>query len=386
MIVYKRTRNDIRSSLIRATNTQGLDVSQGIAREIVDLNTGFMESDYLDIYAMERNTRIDTAEDAFLDNYGLLLDEPRSSQSFAQVVDLKTIAIFLKSASGRRARGNQLTVDGGPIPIEKGTLLLDASGTPRMKTSHTVELTNQKVYVKAIAVNSGSLNLPTNTLSLCLFDLRSSSIVDQNLVGDFVLGCTNEVDISSSSRQADTETYRFILQEKAASVNLSSDRKINTIMDNLQVKKFVIDRINSSSTSFVVYVETRNVETDSLVLDEIKAQLESILPKGTDVRVRPFVYSTLAVSLKITVEDDSAPGTIKEQFKQNYITRLNLIDGGTPINFSAILTDTINVTTGVKNADYDRVIINGRTFTNATYTPKNIEKLFVYPTTLSYRV
>lgn len=386
MIVFKRTRNDIRSSLVRATNTQGLDVSQGIAREIIDLNTGFMESDYLDIYAMEKNTRIDTAEDAFLDNYGLLLDEPRTSQSFAQVVDLKTIALFLKSASGRRARGNQLTVDGGPLVIEKGTLLLDAAGTPRMKTSHTVELTNQKVYVKAIAVNSGSLSLPANTLSLCLFDLRASSIVDQNLVGDFVLGCTNEVDVSSSSRQADTETYRFILQEKAASVNLSSDRKINTIMDNLQVKKFVIDRINSSSTSFVIYVETRNVETDSLVLDEIKAQLESILPKGTDVRVRPFVYSTLAVSLKITVEDDSAPGTIKDLFKQNYITRLNLIDGGTPVNLSAVLTDTINVTTGVKNADYDRVLINGRTFTNASYTPRNIEKLFVYPTTLSYRV
>jgi hypothetical protein len=345
-----------------------------------------MESDYLDIYAMEKNTRIDTAEDGFLDNYGLLLDEPRTSQSFAQVVDLKTIALFLKSASGRRARGNQLTVDGGPLVIEKGTLLLDATGTPRMKTSHTVELTNQKVYVKAIAINSGSLSLPANTLSLCLFDLRSSSIVDQNLVGDFVLGCTNEVDISSSSRQADTETYRFILQEKAASVNLASDRKINTIMDNLQVKKFVIDRINSSSTSFVIYVETRNVETDSLVLDEIKAQLESILPKGTDVRVRPFVYSTLAVSLKITVEDDSAPGTVKELFKQNYITRLNLIDGGTTINLGSILTDTINVTTGVKNADYDKILINGRTFTNASYTPKSIEKLFVYPTTLSYRV
>jgi hypothetical protein len=386
LIVFKRTRNDIRSSLVRATNTQGLDVSQGIAREIVDLNTGFMESDYLDIYAMEKNTRIDTAEDGFLDNYGLLLDEPRTSQSFAQVVDLKTIALFLKSASGRRARGNQLTVDGGPLVIEKGTLLLDATGTPRMKTSHTVELTNQKVYVKAIAINSGSLSLPANTLSLCLFDLRSSSIVDQNLVGDFVLGCTNEVDISSSSRQADTETYRFILQEKAASVNLASDRKINTIMDNLQVKKFVIDRINSSSTSFVIYVETRNVETDSLVLDEIKAQLESILPKGTDVRVRPFVYSTLAVSLKITVEDDSAPGTVKELFKQNYITRLNLIDGGTTINLGSILTDTINVTTGVKNADYDKILINGRTFTNASYTPKSIEKLFVYPTTLSYRV
>ena len=292
MIVFKRSRNDIRTALIRAASVQGLDTSDGITREIVDSQTGFLESDYIDIYALERNTRIDTAENTFLDNYGLLLDEPRAAVTFAKVDDLQTISLFLRSPStGNRAKGAAITLDGGPLIIEKGTELIDSGRNVVMRTLHTVELNDFKVYVKAIAVRPGPLTLGIGAISGTLFDVRSNALVDQNLAGDLVLAASNEVQVSAGSIVADEETYRFILQEKARSVNLSNLNKINTLMDNLEIRKFEIDTVNPASTSFVIYIETKNVETDSLVIEEVRAQLENILPYGTDVRVRPFVQS-----------------------------------------------------------------------------------------------
>jgi len=387
MIVFKRSRNDIRASLIRAASVQGLDTSDGITREIVDSQTGFLESDYIDIYALERNTRIDTAENTFLDNYGLLLDEPRAAVTFAKVDDLQTISLFLKSPStSTRAKGSSITLDGGPLVIEKGTELIDSNKNVVMRTLHTVELNDFKVYVKAIAVRPGPLTLGIGAISGTLFDVRSNALVDQNLAGDLVLAASNEVQVSAGSIVADEETYRFILQEKARSVNLSNLNKINTLMDNLEIRKFEIDTVNPASTSFVIYIETKNVETDSLVIEEVRAQLENILPYGTDVRVRPFVQSKVVASLKITVAVDADTASVKEIFRRNFVTAVNLVQGGTPLDFQGILALVTNNTTGVTNVEYDSLSLNGRKLTQNVYNPRKIEKVFAFPETVSYRV
>ena len=255
-----------------------------------------------------------------------------------------------------------------------------------MRTLHTVELNDFKVYVKAIAVRPGPLTLGIGAISGTLFDVRSNALVDQNLAGDLVLAASNEVQVSAGSIVADEETYRFILQEKARSVNLSNLNKINTLMDNLEIRKFEIDTVNPASTSFVIYIETKNVETDSLVIEEVRAQLENILPYGTDVRVRPFVQSKVVASLKITVAVDADTASVKEIFRRNFVTAVNLVQGGTPLDFQGILALVTNNTTGVTNVEYDSLSLNGRKLTQNVYNPRKIEKVFAFPETVSYRV
>lgn len=386
MIVLKRSREDIRENMEQAFQANGFTTSDGITREFIDANSEIQEVDYLSIYDLENNVRIDTANDDFLDNYGILLDEPRESQSFAKVDDLQTISLFLADAEGNIVAGNRITTNGQGLPIEKGTLLLDSNGVAIMRTLHTVELIEEEVFVKAIAISSDTSIIQSGDLELAQVDLESNPLVDPNLIGNLFLGCVNNRTIENQVINADEDTYRFVLQEKARSVNLPNEDKIRTVFDNLSVRNFVIKRINPASTSIVVYVETRNVETDTLVLQEVQQQLRNILPEGTDIRVRPFVISRLAMGLRISAAPEVEPLTAREVFREDLITTVNNLDAGTFINFDSLILQLQQENPDIRNVDIDFISINGRKLENNSYRPRDIEKVFAFPQSIAYRV
>lgn len=386
MITLKRSREEIRARYRRAFQASGFNTSDSIVSELIEALVGAIETDYTNVYALENNVRLDTASDSFLDSYGVWLDEPRQSTSFAQVNDLRTISIFLRDSNGRTLPGVAVTTTGNGIPIERGTALLDADNRVIMRTTQTVELVGEKVYVKAVAVDPTVTFIPANTIKTLQLDLASNQDIDQGLLGSFFLGADNERDIVNQAVSADTNTYRFILQEKAASVNLSNDRKINTVFDNLKVRNFKLRRLNPGSTSMTLYVETINVETDSLVLTELQQQLLNIMPEGTDIRVRPFVYSTLSASFRISASANVDGDTAREFFKELFITAVNTAPSGVQINFDTLVRNIITSRQDIRAAEFDSLLINGRSLANNVYRANEIERVFAYPNTVSYKV
>lgn len=386
MIVLKRNRDQINTALENAFLVSGLSISSGLAKELYETIGGLLDTEYVNLYALEKNTRIDTCNNSFLDVYGLFFDEPRISQSYARVETLNNVSIFLVNSSGSRKKGKEVTLNGEGIPIPKGTALVDRSNNVLFYTSESVLLTEELVYVKCIAANQNVNYVATGTLVGAQIDLLSNDAIDPNLLSGYGLGCNNESEISISKINADETTYRFTLYSKGQSVNLISNDKINTLLDNLEVVQLIVDKSNIASSGVVVYVETKNIETDSLVLQEVAAQLKNIFPEGTYISTRPFIYSTLHLSLRISTVPGFDDLTIRENFKKALITNINVQKSTTPYNFNNIINQTKNEVENVSAVSIDYIGINGKKLLDQVYVSKNIEKLFAYSSTVSYKI
>jgi hypothetical protein len=383
LIVLKRDRTDIQQTIERAFQSVGIDTGDTIARSMIDIIVSAIETEYLDIYALEANTRIDTANDSYLDHYGQLLDEPRQTQTFAIVDDLKTIRLSMEDANGNIKKGKEFTISGDGFDIESGTPLLNNENQIVMYTTQTVRLTEESIYVKAISADINTSIIPEGTITGVQYDLLSSPDIDQNLIGNYKLVAINESDIEKEIVAADTETYRFVLQSKARSVNLSNDEKLNTIFDNTRVRRYKVAKLNPASTSLVVYVETTNVEIESLILEHVQRQLENILPYGMDVRVRPYIYSTVSANFNILV-DATNPALIGSSFINAFIDSVNINLGGSLIDFQAIVESIKPTLKELKEVEIDYISINSRELLKPKYQPKEIEKVFAYSNSVTY--
>lgn len=386
MIVLKRNRDQINTALENAFLVSGISNSSGLAKELYDVAGGLLDVDYINLYALERNTRIDTCTNQFLDVYGLFFDEPRSSQSFAKVETLDNVSIFLTNIAGNTKRGREVTLNGEGIIIPKGTALLDRSNRPLFYTTESVVLSEERVFVKCIAASTNVTFVGSSSLAGVQLDLLSDSSIDSNLLSGYTLGCNNASDITVVNKDADETTYRFVLYSKGQSVNLISSDKLNTILDNLEVVQIVAEKNNPASSGIVVYVETKNVETDSLVLEEVAAQLSRIFPEGTYISARPFIYSTLSLSLRISTAAGFDDLTVRDNFKRTLINNINLQRSTITYNFTNLINQTKTEVAGVSFVNIDYIGINGKKLLDQVYTAKNIEKLFAYPSTVSYKI
>ena len=386
MIVVRRNRTDITEKLNRVLMTNGISLNDTIGKELVTTSVDSLELEYSSYYEFAKNTRIDTADNIFLDSYGLLLDEPRDSASFGYVNDLETVSIFLLNGAGRTISGKNLTSDGKGILIEKGTILKDKNGSPVLKTLTSVYLTDTRVYVNAVALNPGSFYLPVNGLAGVDLDIRNITNVSPSLVSDFNLMCNNEKEITNGTESADPNTYRFVLQEKGHSVNLANLRKLNTLLDNLNLRKMVVDRGNRNSTTLVVYIESKNIELDEILIEEIRNQIETIFPYATDIRVRTFIYTTVSANLKITVNPLFDTPATREDFKQVFVRELIALEGGVPVNFTNFINNLKREDSRILGVDFEELLINNRSLSSNLYQTKKIEKLIAYPSTISYKI
>ena len=366
--------------------TNGISLNDTIGKELVTTSVDSLELEYSSYYEFAKNTRIDTADNIFLDSYGLLLDEPRDSASFGYVNDLETVSIFLLNGAGRTISGKNLTSDGKGILIEKGTILKDKNGSPVLKTLTSVYLTDTRVYVNAVALNPGSFYLPVNGLAGVDLDIRNITNVSPSLVSDFNLMCNNEKEITNGTESADPNTYRFVLQEKGHSVNLANLRKLNTLLDNLNLRKMVVERGNRNSTTLVVYIESKNIELDEILIEEIKNQIETIFPYATDIRVRTFIYTTVSANLKITVNPLFDTPATREDFKQVFVRELIALEGGVPVNFTNFINNLKREDSRILGVDFEELLINNRSLSSNLYQTKKIEKLIAYPSTISYKI
>jgi hypothetical protein len=380
MIVNKRSLEAIKARIQQPFIVSGFDPNDSVLSEIIGAIVEALGTHYSDIYSLENNTKITTASIDYLENhYGVILDEPRSSISYIDVNDLSSIYITLiRGEDEARIPARSITRDGEGILIPKNTPILSKTFTPLMVTKNSVKMVEDTIYITATAIDRSVSYIPANSLAFLEFDLAAVPNINPSLISNVSLRVRNIIDLKTETTEADVGTYRYVLQQKAASINLTNDAKLSTIFDILSIRNYHIDRINYGSTSMVVYIDTTSYENEDAVITQVDRHISEVL-YGVDIRVRPFIKRYAAPRYKITYQNSDLARETKNEIASTFSNIINATSPGSTIDFNTV---TEELKTRVKNIgaiELDKLFIDGKELSTTTYRVSNIERIVSIP-------
>lgn len=380
MIVNKRSLEAVQAKIQQPFVISGFDPNDGVLSEMIGSIVEALGSRYSDIYSLGNNTKITTASMDYLENhYGVILDEPRSSISYIDVNDLTSIYItLLRGEEQTPIPARSITRDGEGILIPKNTPILSNTLTPMMLTKNSVRMVEDTIYITATAIDRSVSYIPADTLASLEFDLATVANINPALIGNVSLRVRNIVELSTQSNNADADTYRYVLQQKAASVNLTNDAKLSTVFDILTIRNYHIDRINLGSTSMVVYIDTTSYENEDIVLSQVDRHITALL-YGVDIRVRPFIKRYVAPRYKITYINSDLAGETRNQISSVFSNIINATSPGASVNFATVTEELKAQITNVSGIELDKIFIDGKELLSTAYQVSNVERLISLP-------
>lgn len=388
---FRRTPDQLRDELIRIANQAGFRRLDRFIGGLIDVLVDTYAPAYETLEDLEDQVRIDTASDEFLDSWGSLLDELRST-----TVRLESLALdntFITTNTGQPV--NSLTLGGVPLQIPSGSLILDENNAPLLRVLDTTTFNNERAFVRVVGARTDIDRIAPGTYQMdgTLQDYvlgRSSGAVGESrvILNDAELVATIQREIVGQAPALDDEEFRFILLSKARALNLANRDRVNTLLRNPDIARFVIREFTDGSSSVNAYIEPTRVVLDKALELATDVQLQRTLPYGTQVRTGRMVLSRVGLDYRISIQA-SAPinqkNEIIAQVKTVIKDFINALDSGTEINFDDLITEAQGVA-NVGDVLLDNIRINGRSILTSRYRMRDIEKLFINEASISIEV
>jgi hypothetical protein len=359
-------------------NISGAPIIGAIVRSVEDsLAIGFSE-----LYDLAKNVDIGRSTGQFLDRWGSLLNERRSTVGFATDISLTNtfIAIIPERPVG------SLTVDGNGIVIPNGTILRSEDGTYSVSVigNTTMRSDRSRVYVKVIATSETIESIPPGALTVVdLSPLQIPNFIS-GVARNYSFSCYNSNDIVGGSSMADDELYRYILQESSQSLWLFNDARIRKVLDILAVRNVVINVYRGGS---IVYIEA----TEPSIAEQVAVIAERSLlndgPLGLSIRVAPVIYRTLALTLKcsLTTGDPSEIASIYSTIAAYITNRIGLHYSGDNVQIDTIVQEAqTQVGSVVDGISIVSATVDGRSLVSFTVQQYQNQKLITEPSNITF--
>jgi len=379
-IEFKRTQEDVRTDLTRIATQYGYTRLDRFIGAFVDVFTDIYGEVYNELYSLEDQMRVDTATGEFLNAWGILLDEPRErTQSFE---DLSFDNVYITTSNNQPV--TQYTVGGTGLLIPNGTKIVNEANTHVMSVIDTVLMQRERIFVRVVGSGNVTGTIPAGTYSLSgsINDFVIPRLPDA-AAGIPIIDVPNLEVVVQRPVQAqdialDDSEYRFILYSKARSINLANKEKIDTLLGDRRIARFVIKQFTSGSSSVSIYIEPTTGLLEKPLEQSIKLAVDKVMPYGTVVHASRMVGSNVEIRLGLSLLD-TVPTTQRDTIKANVSTALiraisNLRSGSTLIQDD--LEQTAEQVSGVGDVQFREVKINGLTLYNNIYTMKDIEYVF----------
>lgn len=326
-------------------------------RQFVTVLKEATKGPYTELYNIASNIDIGRASGEYLDRWGRFLSQSRTTISYASDLTLNNVEIYIYGESGNPTAA-EVTNDAGDISIPSGTTVSGDDGSYTFRLIDNVKILGNKnsVFVRVMSENEGSIYVPGNYLSSVSLNMNEISNVMPLAVTRYKLKSRNTREISGGTSSADDSVYRYMLQESAASIGLSNDRRLNTLYDiedvyDIKTRKFrggvsvFIDATDSEKTDLVVQTARNFVRTMNF---------------GMPVYCFPPVIKNFKPVLSLVVKTKDMLGNNFEDFKTSLSTKINSLKMGSAIQIQSILDEIISVTPGILSGSMKEGSVGGR--------------------------
>ena len=388
-IVHKRDTNEVLNKLNDVARQYGLTRTDRFIGAFIDYFANIYGESINNNYDLDDQTRIDTATGEYLDGYGQFLEQTRQVDYIANDLSLDNASIITSNS----LPVSNYTLGGEPIYIPSGTSILDSSGIEVMTTIDDVVTDANRAFIRVQGVYGVDLVNPgVYTLDGGIDDFSLSNDNDLDMeTTDVVLPLLQvnlQVGLDSNTTNMDDETYRSVLFSKTESINQLNKQRINTLLGNENIARFVIKEFSSGSSSISIYVEpVLGILSKPMEL-LIKKMVHILIPYATVVHIARMVPSLVQVECDITIADSVPSGDVSAlvlEVKNVLIDNIRNLQSGDIMTISDILpnvTSVTNLTTIVSKEIY----IHGDKILKNTYTMRDIEYLYAVENSITINV
>lgn len=338
MQVTYRRNGEVSQALAKISTENGI-LSTGSAPFLgafIDAIARASASDFARVYELAANVDIATATGSYLDRWGSIMGEKRTTRSYAADLSLDNVEVYLDP----EVTAGTITTDGGGIDIPEGMTITDDEGSVEFFIVEAARIrpTRGSCFVKVVASDPGISYVAANqlaTISLALSDVEN---INAGYVGTYALRVRNARSISGGTSLADDELYRYILQQRGASMGLFNDAKINTVMDVETVASIHVDEYIGGIN---VYVETTEWSVQSLVVEYARALLREMRPRGLPVNVYGPYLPRLNWQIDLTLVDPALQVATHETFKASIVDQVSMVRMGSSIDLDATIATAL---------------------------------------------
>ena len=373
-VQYPRTSNLTERFKKIATENGYVNIANSrFLGQLMKANVKSAEAEYDKLYAIPENIDIGRARGEYLDRWGRIMGEGRRSVSYA--MDLSLSNVLLSISPTRAVR--EITKNGGGLILKPGIDLRNSSDSLRFETIDTLMIlpTNSSVYARVISAQPGEVSIPAGGLSIVRTALEDvCDNILPSMIGRYTLSVTNEKTISGGSSYADDPTYQYILQQRARSIGLLNEEKINMLMDIDGVANIIKDPYFGGMN---IYLEPTTAELKDVIVATARKFLEEDIRKGAPINVYSCLTRRLKISVSIDTKTPDTYATSIDSFKSSLRYLVNTERMGSTLDLDLASKSIMNSDENITAVRINSIYYNNRTVIGSVVPQHFNEKAFI---------
>lgn len=364
LVTYNRT-NIIQRSLSKIlTNNGYISINDApFLGEIVGAINSALTGKYNQVYEIANNVDIGRANGEYLDRWGKFLDEPRDIPNYATDMSLTNVYIELDP----NINAGQLTTDGAGITIPEGTIISTESGDSQVQTLDDTYIgaDRSRAYCRVSATDPGVTYVSPGTLVVVDYNLNNVGTILPSSILTYSLVANNAREITGGVAFAEDDTYQFVLSEKAKSVGLFNENKVNSILDVDDVISIYIDEYIGGA---IIYLDTADPILTEAVVTNARQVLQQYRTLGQSVQVYTPIIRRLQLKIQVEVKNKEYIGNTSATIKSHIINNIITSYMGDSVQYTEIVNGAKNVDENIIGIRILESAVDGRTLTSG-YIP-----------------
>ena len=316
---------------------------------------------FSELYAIASQVDIARASNQYLDRWGTVLAQPRTSATYAADLTLSNVRIQITPI----AIVSQITSDENGLSFPAGTIIRDNASTVMVELvdpAH-IEPSANGVYVRVIASTPGLLSIPAGTLTVIDFPISETGAIIPNGASSYSFEVIQIADITGGNDAlTDDDAYRYILEKKAESWGLVNESRFQTLM---AIDDLVDVTMKEVPGGVHIYLDTKHPSFDTMSKYVAAQVIKAFSTKGLHFAVFTPVYRQMTMRLQLALDTTGTTVYDKVVVAGDIKTRLNLsianLPMGTTIDPYTIVDTLSNEIAGIGTLTVSNVTYNGKT-------------------------
>lgn len=369
IITYSRLPQIDKSIGLVLTDNGYIDLNNSpFLKQFVTVIKEAARGPYEELYSISSNIDIGRASGSYLDRWGRFLSQARTTISYASDLTLNNVEIYIYGDSGNPTAA-EVTNDAGDISIPSGTVVTGDDGLYSFRLIDNVKITGEKnsVFVRVMSENEGNIYVPGNYLSSVSINMNEISNIMPIAVTKYKLKSRNSKEISGGTSVAEDGVYRYMLQETAASLGLSNERKLNNLYDIEDVYDIKIKKFRGGISVFIDATDTAKTEQ---VVQTARNFVRS-MSFGMPVYCFAPIIRTFKPVISVVLKTKDSLGNNYADFKTLVSEKINTLKMGTIVQIQSIIDEAVAETPGLLTGSMKEGSVGGRQVLG-----KSVELLF----------
>ena len=315
---------------------------------------------FAELYSIASQVDISRAAGEFLDRWGSVLAQPRTSASYANDMTLSNVRVQISPT----ALAKDITTDGLGLTVPAGAIIRDAASTILFKAVDpiVIDADADGVYIRVISLSPGELTVPAGTLTVVEFPIAETGSLIANGASSYSLAAVQSAAISGGTNILDDETYRSILSAKSQSWGLINDQRFQTLM---AVEDLVTVTLKEVPGGVHIYLDTKHPSLDEMVTYIAKQVITAFNTRGLHFAAFTPIYRPVTVKLQLNVDTSTSTTYDKVQLTGKLQTQSVLAIANSPmgatLDLTSILTDVADGIDGIESIVLQASTYNGKT-------------------------